>query len=427
MMSCAGNQYLKTPAMDNLAATGVRFTRAYCTNPVCVPSRFSMFTGRMPSAIQLRSNVGDTTPYTEEYQQQGLGHCLSAAGYECVYGGKEHFPQGMTSEQLGFTYICKDERDDLADVCADWLKQKHDKPFAMVASLINPHDICYMAIRAFATSEFDHRLLERGAQEVSTLDEALKLPEGVSEEEFWEKYCPPLPDNYDPQADEPELIQFMLDQRAFKRRAQDEWGEKEWRMHRWAYVRLTEIVDEQMQRILNALDEAGLRDNTIIVFSSDHGDHDSSHRLEHKTVFYNEADNVPMIICDPRNPNKGSVDDTHLISNGLDIFPTLCDYAGAEIPAHITGRSLKELAQGNQAAEWRDVVYAENEISYMACTKDYKYVLYDSGENAEQLYDLVNDHDQTRNAAKDADKQEIVERHRQLLAEQREIYKALEI
>ena len=423
MMSCAGNTYLKTPAIDALATHGVRCTRAYCSNPVCVPSRFSLFTGRMPSAIGMRSNSSaDTTPYTEQYQAEGMGHCLKAAGYTCVYGGKTHFPQQMSAGDLGFEYIEKDERDDLARVCADWLQQDHQQPFAMVASLINPHDICYMAIRAFATSEFDHKLLERGATEVATLDKALETPEGMSEEEFFNKLCPPLPSNHQPQTDEPEMIRGMIEQRSFKRQARDEWGEKEWRMHRWAYARLTEVVDKQIQQITDALDASGQRDNTIIIFTSDHGDHDASHKLEHKTAFYNEADNVPFIICDPSNPNPGSVNTSALINNGLDLFPTVCDYANAKMPAHISGHSLRNLANGQANSLVRDCVYAENEMSYMVCSERYKYVLYDEGAHNEQLYDLKNDPDQMRNAAFDEDKQSALAEHREMLKQQRTFY-----
>ena len=90
MMSCAGNEWLKTPALDRLAASGIRFERAYASNPVCVPSRFSLQTGRMPSAIGLNWNHPANVP--QSIVEQSLGNLFSNAGYETVYGGKVHLP-----------------------------------------------------------------------------------------------------------------------------------------------------------------------------------------------------------------------------------------------------------------------------------------------------------------------------------------------
>ena len=84
----------------------------------------------------------------------------------------------------------------------------------------------------------DHAIIRNCTDAIAELDEALQLPPGISDDEFFEKYCPPLPDNYDIQNDEPELHQFLLNERPFKRDAREQWGEREWRLHRWAYHRL---------------------------------------------------------------------------------------------------------------------------------------------------------------------------------------------
>ena len=94
MSSCAGNPHLQTPAMDRLAASGIRFERAYATNPVCVPSRFSLQTGLMPSAIGMSQNEDAATAVvTDDMMRNSLGNLLRNAGYETVYGGKTHFPE----------------------------------------------------------------------------------------------------------------------------------------------------------------------------------------------------------------------------------------------------------------------------------------------------------------------------------------------
>ncbi len=132
------------------------------------------------------------------------------------YGGKEHLSKYLTPAKLGFTMITKNERDDLAARVAEVINADHDKPYFMIVSLINPHDICYMAIR---DSDPDNNNLKDGLTELATLDEALKKPEGVSDEEFFAKYLPPLPPNFEPQADEPKAIEALLELRDFRIKA----------------------------------------------------------------------------------------------------------------------------------------------------------------------------------------------------------------
>ncbi|MFO7956603.1 MAG: sulfatase-like hydrolase/transferase [Candidatus Brocadiia bacterium] len=413
MMSCAGNDFVRTPAVDSLAAYGVRFDRAYCTNPVCVPSRFSLFTGRYPSAIGQRSNPSRHLPdVPQSILDGGMGWPLREAGYETAYGGKVHLPKGIQPGDLGFDYITDDERDELADVCADYVRRDHDRPFCLVASFINPHDICYMAIRDFASSDFDNLLLEKGETELARLDCALERPAGVSDEEFYSNYCPPAPPNLEPQEGEPEAVRMLLQQRAFRWKARQEWPEQRWREHRWAYARLTEMVDRQIGRVVDAVRENGNGD-TVVIFTSDHGDHDSSHRMEHKTAFYDEAARVPLIICQPGSTVAGGVAD-NLACNGLDLIPTVCDYAGLDPPVELEGRSLRPLAEGRAPSQWRDHVTIENEIGLCVVTDNYKYMMHDEGENAEQLMDLRRDPFETRNAAGDADLQNALARHREM-------------
>jgi len=414
MMSCAGNPFVRTPALDSLASAGVRFERAYCCAPVCIPSRFSLMTGRMPSEIGLRSNdLSHIDGIPDRIKHQGLGHLFRSAGYDAAYGGKVHLPL-MNAEDVGFDYICRDERDELARVCADYITRHDGPPFLLVASFINPHDICYMAIRDFAEAEYSKRLIERGVTEIATLDEALRLPEGIGREEFFSTVCPPLPPNFEPQKDEPEAIRELLAQRPFRKSARERWTEERWRMHRWAYRRLTEMVDVQVGRVLDALRESGKEKNTLVVFTSDHGDMDSAHRMEHKTAFYEEASRIPLIARLPGVIPAGRVEGRHLVSNGLDLVPTLCDWGGIDVPNGLRGVSFRPAAEGRKPAARRDCIPVESELGRMIVTGDFKYALYDAGKNREQLYDLVNDPGETRNAAGDPGRDAILRRHRAL-------------
>ena len=403
MMSCAGNKWLKTPAMDYIAENGIRFTRAYSANPVCSPARVGMMTGRFPGSFNddkgkpARENSGAMRieHISEEVRNTTIPAFLKRAGYDLVYGGKEHLPEGLTPTVLGFNDICNNQREKLARQAARYIKGKHDKPYYLVVSLINPHDICYMAIRDSAKNESEKRLLKRGKVELAMLDKALKMPESVSEDEFFEKYCPPLPPNYEPLKSEPKAIDYMLDQRDFRRYAREKYTDKQWRHHRWAYCRLTEVVDSEIQIILDAIKQSGAEEDTLVIFSSDHGDNDSSHRLEHKTTFYKESANIPFAAMWKGHIPAGQVDDTHLVSNGLDLLPTVCDYAGIKAVSDPRGKSLRPLFEGRDV-KWRDTLGVESEIGRMVVNKDnLKYIRYDAAGKEERLLDLGRDPHET--------------------------------
>ncbi len=409
MMSCVGNRYLHTPAMDSLGASGLRFQRAYCCNPMCGPSRFSLMTGRLPSEIGIRNHDDrhiESIP--DHITGQALGWRLRRAGYETAYGGKFHFPKQMRPEDIGFDTISTDQRDELAEDCVRFLNEEREAPFFLVASFINPHDICYMAIRDSAATDQERSLLARGIDELAALDEALQLPEGVDEETFYANICPPLPENFEPQIDEPEAIRRMQERSPFKGKARAEWDERRWRLHRWAYHRLTEQVDAQIGRVLDGLRTSGHWENTLVVFTSDHGDMDAAHRMEHKTVFYEEAAHIPLILSWPGVIEAGTMD-ASLVSNGLDLLPTLCDYAGIDAPRDVAGQSLRPLAEGRDPDSWRTALPVESEMGRMIVTDRYKYMRYDEGEYREQLIDLVADPGETRNAIGDAGNQKVLE------------------
>lgn len=401
MMGCTGNRYVHTPAMDSLAAEGVRFDRAYCTNPVCVPSRFSLMTGRMPGAIGMLGNrTADLGDIPEHVKSSGLGHLLRRAGYDAGYAGKVHLPK-MSAADVGFEYVCPDERDALPEACAQFINRPRDRPFFLVASLINPHDICYMAIRDFAGSEQDRWIIDHGALECATLDAALARPAGIDEEAFYTEHCPPLPPNFEPQADEPEAIRIMLQQRPFRIKARRQWSARRWREHRWAYARLTEMVDRQIGRLLGALRDSGQMDRTFVVFTSDHGDMDASHRMEHKSMLYEETCRIPLIIRPPGGQSPGRVDQAHLVSNGLDLLPTFCDWAGTCPPSDLKGRSLRRLVETASDDTWRRSLPVECVIGRAIITDRFKYSRYDVGSSAEQLTDLACDPHEQKNSLHD--------------------------
>ena len=400
MMSCAGNTWIKTPNMDYLAQEGVRFTESYCTNPVCLPSRFSLFTGHYPGDIGLKSNdyCSEVERLPKRLLTDGLGKKLKEAGYEAVYGGKEHLPH-MCAADLGFDYICSDERGELADTCAKYIRDyKKEEPFAMVASFINPHDICLMAISDFAkqSGPAEQMLAEELITETETVHEAMRIPEGMHPDVFYRTICPTFPKNYEPAADEPEAIRIMQEQRRFKKLAREQYTDERWRLHRWAYGKLTEKVDGEIGRLLCALKDSGKWEDTVIIFTSDHGDMDAAHKME----LYQECCKVPLIIKGISGP--GNEVSSSLTVNGLDLICTVMDYAGIEKPDHLEGISLKREAEGESDGiserKERECVIVESEFGIAAVGRSGKYVRYSCGKNNEQFYDLTvnpgEDHDQ---------------------------------
>ena len=416
MMSCTSNKWLKTPAMDRLAASGIRFERAYACNPVCVPSRFSLQTALMPSAIGMGQNSDSgRAAVTDAMLQQSLGRLFQKAGYETVYGGKVHLPRKMNRVQdLGYHNLTTDRRQGLADACAGFIKSRHTRPFFLFASFINPHDICYMAINDFNRTNNKGPIDNTDSRTCETVLGRARTAGDIGA--FVRANCPPLPDNHAVPEAEPECItQNYVDARSFRAFAREKWTEEQWRLHRWAYCRLTEMVDREIATVLDALREAGIQDNTLVVFTSDHGDMDSAHKMEHKSVLYEESVRVPFIMSYRGKIPAGTVDDMHLVSNGLDLLPTLCDFAGIKAPEGLPGRSLRALAQGKDVRQWREYVISESQNGRMLRTGRFKYCIYDSGENREQLIDLESDPGEMENLAEIPKYADVLETHRRLL------------
>jgi arylsulfatase A-like enzyme len=173
------------------------------------------------------------------------------------------------------------------------------------------------------------------------------------------------------------------------------------------------MVDAHIGRVLDALDENGLADDTLVVFTSDHGDHDAAHRLEHKSVLYDEAVRVPLIMRLPGRIPAGRVDAERLVSNGLDLFPTLCDYARADVPSGRLGASLRPIAEGRAGAPWRDSLFVESQNGCMVRTGRYAYSVYDCGEHPEALFDHEADPGEMTNVAYRDSQRWVVQRHRE--------------
>ena len=163
---------------------------------------------------------------------------------------------------------------------------------------------------------------------------------------------------------------------------------------------MVEMADAQLGRILDALEDSKFADNTLILFTVDHGDGLARRKLVTKWFTYDEAARVPMIVCLPGASGGGKLDKEHVVS-GLDVAPTLCDFAGVEAPPDARGRSLRPILEG-RAQDWREFIVSECNISgRMLRTPEYKLVAY-KDDPVLQLFDMRNDPWEMTNLAEDA-------------------------
>jgi arylsulfatase A-like enzyme len=407
-MSCRMDKKLvNTPAMDSLAANGMVFTRAYTPNPLCMPARNSIFTGRYPHETAVTRNAAVTLNPAEF---PCMGTYFRQAGYETAYYGKWHlcFDQ-KDVEAHGFATLrapvdkTQDQDARAAGSAAWFLAQKHDKPFLLVASLLNPHNICEYA---------------RGQ----------KLPCGPIGEAPAPEQCPPAPANLAPPENEPDSMTMMRKgYHASPMFPVGDFGPAKWRQLRWAYYRMIEKVDAEIGRVLQALRQAGLEEKTLIVFTSDHGECAGAHGFNQKTVFYEESVRVPLIVSHKGVTKPGTCD--RMVNTGLDILPTMLDSAGIEQPKKLTGHSLKPLAAGEPVTPWRDHVVIENHMDQAAAveglrpavqgrmvrTQRYKYCVYSQGKRRESLVDVQADPGETKDLARNPYYRQVLLEHRALL------------
>jgi arylsulfatase A-like enzyme len=175
------------------------------------------------------------------------------------------------------------------------------------------------------------------------------------------------------------------------------------------------MVDVQVGGILDALEDSGLAENTVVIFSSDHGDGMGAHKLWQKMYFYEEAARVPFIVSWKGHFPEGMIDDKHLVS-GVDLAPTLCDLAGIEPPPKCRGRSLKPLLEGKEVS-WREFLVCEVDVTgRMVRTPEWKLITY-KGDQTDQLFDMRNDKGEMHNLAPEGRYADVIADLKKLLSE----------
>lgn len=373
-LSYMGNTNVSTPNLDQLAKTGMYFDNAYVTFPLCTPSRSSMFTGKMPHAIGVNSNKDGDNQIISNEKQNVLGTVLTNAGYDCAYGGKWHAHEASMSAGNGFEFIAPMGDIGLAEKSVEYIKSKKDseKPFFLVVSFDNPHNICEWA---------RNEPLPYGNVTLPNIEDT-----------------PQLPVNFEKSKSFPEVVQ--LEQNANKKvYPTRNYTKEDWRNYLYAYYRLVEKVDVEIGKIIKAINQNNLREETLIIFTSDHGDGNAAHGWNQKTILFQESVKVPFIANHLGTIKPSKKANTTLLSNGIDLYPTICSYAGVD-KNNLPGKNLKPLFQNSKRNLDRKFVVVETKFEgkqalgttgRSVITKKYKYILYNWGKNREQLFDLDKD------------------------------------
>jgi choline-sulfatase len=395
-MSAVGHPVVNTPSLDRLRSESVEFTHCFTTFPLCCPSRASMNTGTYPEEWGVLSNRSKLPDHAVTW-----GHRLAEAGFDVPVFGKTHGqnpgfrhvpppgpeafgqPPGGPSFSLRMepvTGVFEGRTDDFYDfaVCSQFeeylaSRDRCDR-FAAYVGIHSPHCPLYPP-REYLDG------IDRSA---------VRLPD-VSSEELAQ-----LPDHM-------RHVGHVL------------WGSRDEQTRRdilTAYYALVHVVDDAVGRLLDSLQRHGLRDNTLVVFTSDHGDSLGQHgMLAKRWELYDSTVRLPLFVSFPAVFEPG-IRDT-LVSS-VDFFPTWCDVLGVDAPSDIHGKSFAP-AVLDAAVKHRDHVYARCTHGMMVRTRQWKYAHFP--DYGPQLFDLETDPDETRNRASERGQAQRMEELQSLLLE----------
>jgi len=467
----AYNGWLKdvnpTPNIDRLASQGMLFENSFCTNSICGPSRAVILTGKHSHLNGFMDN-GDRF----DGDQQTFPKLLQKAGYQTAMIGKWH----LSSDPQGFDhwtilpgqgqYYNPDFKtpngritvqgyctDIVTDMALEWLDKQRDKdkPFMLMCQHKAPHRTWMPAPRHLDLYN-DIEIPEPATLFDDWKDNA--SPARHQEMEIdghmnivYDVFGPPI-NNWDPDAGKSvdrsgfrNLKKMTPEQRKVWEAAFAEQNKEleeagltgrdlvRWKYQRYIrnYLRCIKGVDESVGKLMAYLKEAGLDENTIVIYSSDQGFYLGDHGWYDKRWMYEESLKMPLIVKWPGVTKPGSVD-THLVQN-LDYAETFLDVAGAEIPSDMQGRSLVPLLKGENPP-WRDAIYYhyfEYPSVHMVArhygirNERYKLIrFYQFGEW--EFYDLKNDPDELQNEYGNPEYAHIIREMTQELEQLREHY-----
>jgi len=394
-----GHPLVKTPHIDRLAENGVVFESAYCNFPLCVPSRASMMAGRFAHNVQSWDNATEMAASIPT-----LAHYLRSVGYHTVLSGKMHF---IGPDQVhGFT-----ERT-TTDIypanfawTPDWIAGERFRPTGINPAAVVDAGVCVRGLQIDYDDEVEHATVQQihdlarfHTDKPFLLWSSFTHPHSpyVTTQKYWDLYehddidmpkVPPIP------VDELDEMSRWL----YYAHAQDLMtiNDEHVRNARHAYYGMTSYLDDKVGRIMQTLEDTGLADNTMVVFTADHGEMLGERGKWFKQYFYEGSVRVPLIISQPGTYGAGRVSEHVSL---VDLLPTFMDTAtGGQPPEPVSaldGHSLTGLLSGGDAA-WDNTVISEytGEGVIAPCRMirrgDFKYI-YTHG-HPPLLYDTTND------------------------------------
>ncbi len=406
-MSAYGNTILKTPNMDRIAAGGVRFTEMFVTNSICAPSRASFMTGQYSHTHGVITNGAAASPFRNQLglkdEQETFVHLLRRAGYHTALVGKWHlrstptgFDQWIMLPGGGGPYMdpemitggqrvkFRGHADDVVgDQALTFLRQRpKDRPFCLLFNFKSPHRNWVPAPRFEKMFEDIEIPVPR-----SFTDKFEGRPQALRRTEMAIAEMPDFRNRGVPET-------LPVDER--KRQNFQQLAKN--------YYRTLLTVDENIGRLLDALDKENLTKDTVIVFSSDNGFFLGEHGLFDKRLMYEPSIRVPLLVSFPGRVKAGQVNSRHLLLN-IDVAPTLLEIAGLPIPPWMQGHSFLPLLEGKETS-WRDAFlyeYYEYPAEHCAMkhrgirTARWKLIHFWEQPEEWELYDLQQDPDEMKN------------------------------
>ncbi|MBN1581861.1 MAG: sulfatase [Anaerolineae bacterium] len=353
-MSCYGSRINTTPHIDRIARGGIRFDNCFCTNSICTPSRAVILSGTY-------NHINGVTTLSTPMDNRLLTFpkLLQEQGYQTAMIGKWHLGQGPEHEPTGFDFwrvlpgqglyhdpvmIDRDGKrvwegyvtDLITDMSLEWLDQRDpERPFCLLCHHKAPH-------RPWDPDE-----------KHATMYENEDIPVPVT-----------FDDDYSNRASAAEAatmrIDRDLDERDLKQplpEGLDAAAEKHWKYQRYIkdYLRVVASIDDNVGRILDYLDEQGLTENTMVIYTSDQGFFLGDHGWYDKRFMYEESLRMPFVVRYPRDIKAGTVNSDILLN--VDFAPTFLELAGIPIPEAFQGRSFLPLAQGHTPDGWQTSLY----------------------------------------------------------------------
>lgn len=416
-LGCYGSSQVKTPHIDRLAATGVRFERAYCQVPICMGSRASLMTGILPTRQRFD---GDCTVSEDTPGAVTLPEVFRQAGYTTLSNGKVFHHTHDTAPRSWSEPPWMPELEHM---------HSRDPETTRRLSKAKKRGRIFEAADVADDAYFDGLVARRTIEDLRRLKESGKpffLASGFirphlpfyAPKRYWDLYQRDeiaIADNRTRPRGAPQALRGSSEYRSYHL-ADYEVNSEAWhRMMRHGYYASTSYVDKLTGDILRELERLELAESTIVVIWGDHGWHLGEHNFWGKHNTMHLATRVPLIIRVPgKNPGASSS-----LVEVLDIYPTLCELAGIEVPGSVQGKSFRRLLDEPQAP-FRSAAYSRFKTADAIITSRFSYTRYqDSAE--EMLYDLQQDSAENDNIAAHPDQKSTLQTMRSLLeARQRE-------